>query len=182
MTGTLRRRPNCPRVVLIGPMGAGKSTVGPIVAELLDVEFRDTDTEIVARTGRTVGALFTESAELFRDVEEAVVAHMLTAFGGVLSLGGGAVLRERTRERLADVPVALLMIGAEAGIARVAGSGRPLLAGPDPAATYRRLMAEREEIYRGVASLVVDAEAPPTDVAEAIAAELTRLEAAAPTG
>ncbi len=94
-----------PRAVLIGPPGAGKSTIGRRLAQALDLELLDTDVEIERRTGRTIPEIFaTDGEPHFRELEEQVVGEALEKHDGILSLGGGAILSERTRTRLAGIP------------------------------------------------------------------------------
>jgi shikimate kinase len=104
-----------PLVVLIGPPGAGKSSVGPLVADRLGVEFRDTDAEVGAAAGKPVSDIFVEDGEeAFRELERAAVASALAqdsalrAQGGVLALGSGAVLDDGVQHLLAGLPVVYL--------------------------------------------------------------------------
>lgn len=162
-----------PLAVLIGPMGAGKSTVGRRLATLLSADLVDSDVEIERRTGRRIPEIFAEGESVFREIEEDVVAQLLSQTGCVLSLGGGAVLSATTRSRLAGHPVVYLTVTAERGFARVAGSDRPLLRADDPAARYAELLAARDTTYREVATLVVDTENhSPADLAAGIAERL----------
>jgi shikimate kinase len=104
-----------PRVVLVGPMGAGKTTVAGLLGEAWGVPVRDTDADIEASTGRTIADLFVESGEEhFRDLEAAAVAAALAEHDGVLALGGGSVLRAETRDLLTGVPVVFLRVGLSA--------------------------------------------------------------------
>ncbi|MFA6574664.1 MAG: shikimate kinase, partial [Nocardioides sp.] len=101
-----------PLVVLVGPMGSGKSTIGALLAEALGVTARDTDTDVERLEGRAVSDIFVESGEEhFRALEKAAVADALATHGGVLSLGGGAVLDPDTRALLADHRVVFLQVG-----------------------------------------------------------------------
>ena len=146
-----------PRVVLVGPMGAGKTTVAGLLGEAWGVPVRDTDADIVATTGREVADIFVESGEdHFRDLEAAAVAAALTEHDGVLALGGGAVLRAETRALLRDVPVVFLRVGLSDAVKRVGlGVGRPLLLG-NVRARIKALLDERTPIYEEVATHVVD--------------------------
>ena len=93
-----------PRVVLVGPMGVGKSTVGQLLAERLGVGYRDTDDDIVAAQDRTIAEIFVDEGEsAFRAIEKAAVLRALTEHDGVLALGGGAILDEDTRAFLAGL-------------------------------------------------------------------------------
>ncbi|MEP6597869.1 MAG: shikimate kinase [Actinomycetota bacterium] len=161
-----------PRVVLVGLPGAGKSTAGRRVAEMLAVAFADSDELVQARTGRTVASILADDGEpAFRRLEAAAVAAAMSSFDGVLALGGGAVLAAATRSALVDsgVPVVLLRAQLETLVGRVGdGRTRPLLAGAAPQ-RLAELAAEREPLYREVATLVVDTEQrSPRRVAEVV--------------
>ncbi|MEE2034723.1 shikimate kinase [Rhodococcus chondri] len=146
-----------PRAVLIGPPGAGKSTIGRRVAHALDVPLLDTDAEIERTTGRSIPEIFAEDGEPeFRRIEEQVVADALAHHDGVVSLGGGAILSERTRELLVGHTVVYLEISVAEGLRRTGHSNtRPLLAGGDPAQKYRDLMRRRRPLYRKAATIKV---------------------------
>lgn len=146
-----------PRVVLVGPMGAGKTTVAGILGDAWDLPVRDTDADIEASTGREISDIFVESGEdHFRDLEAAAVAAALAEHDGVLALGGGAVLRPETRELLAGLPVVFLRVGLSDAVKRVGlGVGRPLLLG-NVRARIKALLDERTPVYESVASHVVD--------------------------
>src|SRR6187551_3067164 len=120
-----------PRVVLVGPMGAGKTTVAAILAEAWGVTARDTDQDVEAAEGRTISDIFVDSGEAeFRRLERAAVAAALASHDGVLALGGGAVLDPGTRELLAGHEVVFLRVGLSEAVKRVGlGSARPLLLG-----------------------------------------------------
>lgn len=94
-----------PRIVLVGPMGVGKSTVGELLAQRLDAAYRDTDADIVASQGKEISDIFLDDGEPhFRALESAAVRAALAEHTGVLSLGGGAVLDASTRELLGGCP------------------------------------------------------------------------------
>ncbi|GAA0999566.1 shikimate kinase [Nocardiopsis tropica] len=151
-----QRAPQGPAAILIGPPGAGKTTIGRRLAKVLRVEFLDIDEEIERREGRTIPQIFAGDGEpAFRAIEERVVADVVAAHNGVVSLGGGAVLAERTRELLRSHQVVYLELTEEEGIRRTVGTARPLLKGDDPAAAYRALMARRTPIYRELATIRV---------------------------
>ena len=159
-----------PRVVLVGPMGAGKTTVAGLLAEAWGVEVRDTDSDIEAAEGRSISDIFVDSGEgHFRDLEATAVAKALAEHDGVLALGGGAVLRPETRELLADVPVVFLRVGLSDAVTRVGlGVGRPLLLG-NVRARIKALLDERTPVYESVATHVVDTDdRSPDEVAAAV--------------
>ncbi|MCE3032366.1 MULTISPECIES: shikimate kinase [Streptomyces] len=145
-----------PRLVLVGPMGVGKSTVGRLLAERLDVGYRDTDDDIVAAEGREISEIFVdEGEEHFRALEKAAVATALTEHRGVLALGGGAVLDADTRALLAPHPVVYLSMDVEEAVRRTGlNVARPLLA-VNPRKQWRELMEARRHLYEEVATAVV---------------------------
>ena len=146
-----------PVLVLVGPPGAGKSTVGRAVAERLGVGFRDTDADVEALAGKTVPEVFIDDGEeRFRALERRAVATALAEHDGVLSLGGGAVLAEATRTLLADHVVVLLDADLASAAQRVGlGQGRPLV-GLNPRAQLRQLLDDRRSFYQAVARHTVD--------------------------
>lgn len=145
------------RVVLVGPPGSGKSTIGRKLARELGVELYDTDAGIEADTGRSIPEIFaTDGEPEFRRIEEQVVRRAVLEHEGVVSLGGGSVLSERTRAVLRGATVVYLEISIGEGLRRTGSSNaRPLLNGADPAAKYRELMNIRRPIYREVATVRV---------------------------
>ncbi|WP_210502393.1 shikimate kinase [Nocardioides xinjiangensis] len=156
-----------PRVVLVGPMGAGKTTVAALLGQAWGVPVRDTDADIEASTGREISDIFVESGEEhFREFEAAAVAAAVAEHDGVLALGGGAVLRAETRELLAGLPVVFLRVGLGDAVKRVGlGVGRPLLLG-NVRARIKALLDERTPVYESVATHVVDTDGrTPAEVA-----------------
>ncbi len=147
-----------PKAVLIGLPGSGKSTIGRRLAKALGCALIDTDAAIEERTGRAIPEIFaTEGESGFRRIEEQVVCDALRDHDGILSLGGGAVTTAGVREALAGHTVVYLEISATEGVRRTGGNTvRPLLAGPDRAEKYRRLMSERVPLYRRVATIRVN--------------------------
>jgi shikimate kinase len=145
-----------PAAILIGPPGAGKSTVGPLLAALLGVEFLDADAAIEARAGKPVSDIFIDDGEpAFRDLERATVADAIAAHPGVLALGGGAVLDPGTQELLAGLPVVYLETGFAAAAKRVGmDNPRPLLLG-NPRGQLRALLEQRLPVYQSLAWLTV---------------------------
>lgn len=159
-----------PLVVLVGPPGAGKSTVGALLADALDVTARDTDSDIEAAAGTTIADLFvTEGEERFREIEVQAVRDALAEHGGVLALGGGAVMREETQRALEDQVVVFLDVGLADAAARVGlGSSRPLLLG-NVRSQMKTLLDARRPVYESVATHVVSTDGrTPEDVAEEI--------------
>jgi shikimate kinase len=148
---------NRPRVVLVGPMGAGKTTVGRLLAERWGVGFRDTDRDVEERAGRSVADLFVEDGEpAFRALEREAVATALAGHDGVLALGGGAVMDPATREALAGHRVVFLRVGLADAAQRVGlGVSRPLLLG-NVRGRMKQLLDERTPVYEAVAQWTVD--------------------------
>ena len=145
-----------PVAVLIGPPGAGKSTVGALLAARLAVGFTDTDAEIERVAGKPVSDIFIEDGEpAFRELERAAVARALADADGVVAMGGGAVLDPGAQEGLAGRPVVYLQTGFVAAAKRVGISqARPLLVG-NPRATLKTLLDQRLPIYERLARITV---------------------------
>ncbi|WP_078939187.1 3-dehydroquinate synthase [Streptomyces sp. NRRL F-2295] len=159
-----------PLVVLVGPMGVGKSTVGELLAARLGTTYRDTDADIVAEAGKPIAEIFyDEGEEHFRALERRAVAAAVAGHPGVLSLGGGAVLDGTTRELLAGRPVVYLSMDVDEAVRRVGlNTARPLLA-VNPRRQWRELMDARRHLYEEVARTVVATdEHTPEEVAQAI--------------
>jgi shikimate kinase len=159
-----------PVMVLIGPMGVGKSTVGTLLAELIGRAFRDTDDDIVAAEGRPISDIFVDEGEpYFREIERCAVRTALAEHDGVLALGGGAILDESTRQLLAGRPVVYLSMEVDEAVKRTGlNVARPLLA-VNPRRQWRDLMEQRRHLYTEVASAVVATDdRTPDEVAEAV--------------
>ncbi|MDT9594619.1 shikimate kinase [Nocardioides zeae] len=168
-----------PRVVLVGSMGAGKTTVGEALAQRWGVGFRDTDEDVVATAGRPIADIFvTDGEEHFRALERAAVAAALAEHDGVLALGGGAVVDPGTRAALAGRTVVFLQVGLAEAVQRVGlGSSRPMLLG-NVRGRIKTLLDERTPVYTEVASLVVDTDGiGPAEVAALIDARLEQARA-----
>ncbi|MET8473798.1 shikimate kinase [Streptomyces sp. NPDC006422] len=159
-----------PQVVLVGPMGVGKSTVGALLAERLGCGYRDTDEDIVTAQGRTIADIFVDEGEAhFRALEKASVATALAEHEGVLSLGGGAILDADTRALLNGHTVVYLSMDVEEAAKRTGlNAARPLLA-VNPRKQWRELMEARRHLYTEVARVVVATDGrTPDEVAEAV--------------
>ena len=146
-------------VVLVGMMGAGKTTVGRLLARRLKLRFIDADQELERRCGVKVPLIFDIEGEAgFRAREAQLLAELTALDGVVLGTGGGAVLLDENRRRLAARgTVVYLRATPEDLYERVKHDrNRPLLATPDPLARLRELHAQRDPLYRGIADLVVD--------------------------
>lgn len=145
-----------PLIVLVGPPGAGKSTVGQALAARRDVEFRDTDSDVEAAAGESISEIFVGRGEAaFRTLERDAVREALDSHDGVLALGGGAVLDASTRELLGKHRVAFLDVGLADAASRVGlNRDRPLLLG-NPRTQLRAMLDERRPLYEEVASFTV---------------------------
>lgn len=165
-----------PRVVLIGPPGSGKSTVGAALANALGVAFHDTDAAIETAQGCSIADLFLAEGEAhFRALERAEVARALRDEDGVLALGGGAPLDPASQGALAAHTVVFLDVGIADAARRIGfDRSRPLLA-VNPRGTWVRLMNERRPVYERLATHVIDtAGRAPEAIAADIAAVLGR--------
>lgn len=161
-------------VVLVGAPGAGKSTVGALLARALRTTFTDTDDLVEEATGKSVAEIFVDDGEpAFRALERAAVGRGLAGPAGVLALGGGAVLDPATRAALASHTVVHLEVGLAGAAQRVGlNRDRPLLLG-NPRSQLKRLMDERRPLYAEVAVLTVDTDGrSAAQVAEAVVAAL----------
>ncbi len=150
-------------------MGAGKTTVGQLLADALGVPFRDVDDDIEATAGKPIPEIFIDDGEEhFRTLERAAVAAAVDGFGGVLALGGGAILAAQTRKKLVGQTVVYLSVELADALKRVGlGAGRPMLK-MNPRATLRDLLDQRRPRYEEVATTVVrtDDRTPEEVVAE----------------
>jgi shikimate kinase len=154
-----------PAAVLVGAPGAGKTTVGRLLAVRLGVAFRDTDADVEAAAGKAVADVFVEDGEeRFRALEREAVRAALREHDGVLSLGGGAVLAEQTRALLAGHVVVHLDVDLAGAAHRVGlGQGRPLV-GLNPRAQLKVLLEQRAPLYREVATHTVSTVGVPAEV------------------
>ncbi len=173
-----------PAVVLVGPPGAGKTTVGLLLAARTGTKFRDTDADIEKAAGKPIPDIFVDDGEPhFRALEHRAVADALAGHDGILALGGGAVMDAETRKLLVGHPVAFLDVELADAVRRVGlDAPRPLLIG-NPRARWRELMDQRRPLYEEVATVVVaTAGRTPEQVADELLAALARSGRAAAGG
>ncbi|MFC0674828.1 shikimate kinase [Brachybacterium hainanense] len=163
-----------PLAVLIGPMAAGKSTIGRHLAELLGVPFHDLDDLVVTAAGRSIPEIFADGGEVaFRRLEEQTLREALAHGSGVLSLGGGAPMTTGVQPLLRTAPVVLLEIDRATAARRIgSGEGRPMLDGEDPLERWTRLTAQRSSTYRALARWQIDAS---TESVPGLARRIARL-------
>lgn len=157
-------------LVLVGPMAAGKSSIGRSTAKLLGLPFFDSD-RVIARKHGAVPELFTTLGEAkFREIERETVAELLTD-KGVIALGGGAIIDPLTRADLERVPVVYLTVSADVVAGRLKRGNRPLLAGePEPLERWQTIFDERRGWYEQVADVTFDTSSGPMQhVAERVA-------------
>lgn len=162
-------------VVLVGLMGAGKTVIGKRLAQLLNVPFKDADSEIETASGMSVSEIFAKHGEpYFRDGERRVIRRLLEDPPHVLATGGGAFMNAQTRAQIAERAVSV-WLKAEISVLMkrvLKRNTRPLLAQGDPEATMRRLMEERYPIYATADITVETREGPQDEVVNAIIAAL----------
>jgi shikimate kinase len=159
-----------PRLVIIGPPGAGKSTVGELVAERLGVPFFDTDAAIEVGEGRSIAEIFIADGEsAFRALERDEVVQALAVENGVVALGGGAPMDPDIQRALEGLTVVFLDVGIADAAKRVGlDQSRPLLA-VNPRATWTALMNGRRPIYERLSTHRVDtAGRAPQDIADEV--------------
>jgi len=172
--GQASARPG-PVVVLIGPPGAGKTTVGALLADRIGVAFTDTDAIVESVAGKPVSEIFIEDGEpVFRELERADVARALARGDGVVAVGGGAVLDPQTQAGLTGQTVVYLETGFASAARRVGfNQARPLLIG-NPRATLKILLDQRIPVYQQLATITVGTDdREPAEIADDIAGRLT---------
>ena len=156
-------------IVLVGMMGAGKSTIGRRLAARLRLPFTDADTEIEAAAGMSIPDIFETRGEAqFRDGEARVIARLLDQGPIVLATGGGAFMREETRERIRAKAISIwLRADADVIMRRVRRrADRPLLQTADPEATVDRLLGEREPVYQNADLTILSRDVPHDRIVE----------------
>lgn len=160
-------------IVLVGPMGSGKTTIGRLLAERLGRDFIDTDELVARQVGESISEMMARRGEdAFRELEVTAVAEATASPGAVIACGGGAVLRATNVQSLRDAgTVIYLRVSPEVAAGRVGeGAGRPLLerSGAGLEETLASLIAEREAAYRAVADYTADADLAPEEVVSSI--------------
>ena len=166
-------------IVLVGVPGAGKTTVGKLLAKNLGVDFFDSDQVIESRAGKSVSDIFTQDGEpAFRKLEHDVIVELLDSNNVVLALGGGSLGNDETRAKVKDATTVLLVAGLAQAVDRVVmNRNRPLLLG-NVRGQLADLMAAREPFYKEVAAIAVDtSKLIPSEVVTEIVSELGKIEA-----
>ncbi len=164
-----------PNLILIGPMGSGKTAVGRSLARHLGWSFYDSDTEIVRRTGVDIPYIFEKEGEAgFREREREAIEALMALQGIVMATGGGAVLLPENRRVIAERGVVVYL---ETSVPQQAervkhGRTRPLLSNVDPATRLKELMTVRDPLYRSIADLTVSTDGRRV---KAVAEDIVRL-------
>ena len=166
-------------IVLVGVPGAGKTTVGKLLAKNLGINFFDSDQVIESRAGKSVSEIFTQDGEpAFRKLEHDVIVELLDSNSVVLALGGGSLGNDETRAKVKDATTVWLVAGLAQAVDRVGmNRNRPLLLG-NVRGQLADLMAAREPFYKEVAAIAVDtSKLIPSEVVTEIVSELGKIEA-----
>lgn len=166
-----------PVVVIVGPPGAGVSTVAALLAARLGLAVRDTDADIADTAGRSVAEIFVDDGEAaFRDLERAAVAAALAEHGGVLALGGGAVMDPLTEAALAGHPVVFLDVQITDAARRIGFNRDRGVSLGSPRSQWIKLMEARRPVYVRVSQAVVGTDGRTPDEVAAEVAEALRLQ------
>jgi shikimate kinase len=157
-------------IVLVGPMGVGKSTVGKKLANTMGIEFRDTDAMFTKQHGNITEFFAVRGEETFRAIEEQIVAEALSS-PGVVATGGGSVLSEKTRALLANSTVVYLATDGTHMAKRLSQGNRPLL--KNGLSDWNRIYSQRKPIYEALADITIDSSGHPikqtvTEIREAL--------------
>jgi shikimate kinase len=166
-------------IVLVGVPGAGKTTVGKLLAKNLGIDFFDSDQVIESRAGKSVSDIFTQDGEpAFRKLEHDVIVELLDSNNVVLALGGGSLGNDETRAKVKDATTVWLVAGLAQAVDRVGmNRNRPLLLG-NVRGQLADLMAAREPFYKEVAAIAVDtSKLIPSEVVTEIVSKLEKIEA-----
>ena len=166
-----------PRVILIGPPGAGKSTIGKALSTAMGISFADTDELIEKQENCTISEIFVDKGEeYFRSVEKEIVLDALINFSGVLALGGGAPLSQEVQKQLgiSGVPVVYLEVSLATAAPRIGfNRDRPLLLG-NPRAQWNELLEVRRPIYESISTKIVNVDhGTPEELSNSILSEIT---------
>ncbi|MDQ2758600.1 MAG: shikimate kinase [Actinomycetota bacterium] len=172
-----------PQAVVIGPPGAGKTTTGRALAALLEVDFHDTDEQVVTTTGRSISEIFVDDGEpAFRALERVAVAQALATERGVVALGGGAPIQPEVRELLRGHRVVFLDVTIADASRRIGfDASRPLLS-INPRASWIAMMNARRPLYEAAATVRVDTNGRTAQEVAVMAAALLRLTDEPPQG
>jgi shikimate kinase len=167
-----------PQVILIGPPGAGKSSVGKALSQRLATDFADTDLLIEKESGMRVSDIFLDKGEpFFRELETEIVLREINSFVGVLALGGGAVINADVEQALRNYahPICFLDVSLSSAAPRIGfNRDRPLLVG-NPRAKWQELMNARRPIYEGLATFTISTDSgSPSQIAQQIAEILSK--------